>query len=69
VFRFISDSIPISVGQRSDSIRTVFRSETGQFLGNIGMVSEKIGTVSERARKGVREGPESRGRSSGATLG
>ena len=43
--------IPISVGQRSDSYRTVFRAEVGQFLGPIGMVSD-------RNRNGVRMGPE-----------
>ena len=67
-FQFLSDSVPISAGHRSDSYRTVFRADVGQFLGTIGMVSDKIGRVSELARNSVRQGPESRTRRGGATL-
>src|ERR1700690_1250572 len=52
-------SVPISAGHRSDSYRTVFRADVGQFWGTIGMVSDKIGRVSEMARNGVRQRPES----------
>ncbi|MDA1277080.1 MAG: hypothetical protein O2960_23950 [Verrucomicrobia bacterium] len=61
VFRSISDS-------DSDSYRTRFRADIGQFLGAIGMVSEMSGTLSESFRNGVRKSPESRTRS-GAALG
>src|SRR5271169_4298258 len=67
-FRFLSDSVPVSVGHRSDFCRTVFRADAGQFSGIIGRVSDRIGRVSEMARNGVRQGPESRTRRSGATL-
>ena len=30
-FQFLSDSVPISAGHCSDSYRTVFRADTGQF--------------------------------------
>ena len=40
-FQFYSDSIPIQSGHRFDSIRTVFRADIGQFLGAIGMVSDR----------------------------
>jgi hypothetical protein len=46
----------------------MFRADVGQFLGTIGMVSDKIGRVSELARNGVRQRPEFGARRSGATL-
>src|SRR5216684_2234803 len=52
-FRFQPDTVPIHIGQ---------------FSVTIGMVSDKIGRVSELARNGVRQGPESGRRRSGATL-
>ena len=67
-FQFLSDSIPISAGHRSDSCRTVFRADGGQFLGAIGMVSGRIGRVSEMARNGVRHRSETGAGRSGATL-
>ncbi len=51
VFGFNPDRVPIAVGHRSDLIRTVFRAESGQFLGTIGMVSDQ-------KWKGVRLDPE-----------
>ena len=67
-FQFLSDSVPISAGHRSDSYRTVFRADVGQFWGTIGMVPDRIGRVSEMARNGVRQKSESGIRRSGATL-
>jgi hypothetical protein len=52
--------IPISVGQRSDSFRTVFRADVGQFWGAIGMVYDRIGTVSDKDRNPGPEGVERR---------
>jgi hypothetical protein len=57
----------MSAGHRSDSYRTVFRADVGQFSGIIGMVSDRIGTVSDMARNAVRQRPEYGARRSGAT--